>query len=256
MRQCCVAQSRSIDLSASVSTVSLITGVQAVRGQTAGATATGFNHQASLKHIHDSRSRRSPNSSGSSASSTKRLRASPPPKPTPKRTSKTPAPSLKATSNPSSPSAARGGWRRRLATYATSSDGIARTTSDKVHDERSGIPFVTASNVSDVASTCRIRMDYDHSRGASTDVAAGNSEAGDVLFMTAGTARQVACSSTARDELPLRQRIVHHSPNACCVRRQFLYYFLIRSPCQSSIRRQCQWAPRCSNSSASKHQRA
>ena len=38
---------------------------------------------------------RSPNSSGSSASSTKRLRASPPPKPTPKRTSKTPAPSLK-----------------------------------------------------------------------------------------------------------------------------------------------------------------
>ncbi len=57
---------------------------------------------------------RSPNSSGSSASSTKRLTASPPPKPTPKRTSKTPAPSSKATSNPSSPSAARGGWRRRL----------------------------------------------------------------------------------------------------------------------------------------------
>ena len=57
---------------------------------------------------------RSPNSSGSSASSTKRLRASPPPKPTPKRTSKTPAPSSKATSNPSSPSAARGGWRRQL----------------------------------------------------------------------------------------------------------------------------------------------
>ena len=53
---------------------------------------------------------RSPNSSGSSACWTKRLPASPPPKPTPKRTSKTPAPSSKATSNPSSPSAARGGW--------------------------------------------------------------------------------------------------------------------------------------------------
>jgi hypothetical protein len=46
-----------------------------------------------------------PNSSGSSGCWTKRLRASPPPKPTPKRTSKTPAPSSKATSNPSSPSA-------------------------------------------------------------------------------------------------------------------------------------------------------
>ena len=52
-----------------------------------------------------------PNSSGSSACWTKRLRASPTPKPTPRRTSKTPAPSSKATSNPSSPSAARGGWR-------------------------------------------------------------------------------------------------------------------------------------------------
>ncbi|MCE2695732.1 MAG: type I restriction-modification system subunit M N-terminal domain-containing protein [Verrucomicrobiaceae bacterium] len=44
-----------------------------------------------------------PNSSGSSACWTKRLRASPPPKPTPKRTSKTPAPSSKATSMLSTP---------------------------------------------------------------------------------------------------------------------------------------------------------
>ena len=36
------------------------------------------------------------------------------------RTSKTPAPSSKATSNPSSPSAARGGWRRTLVTSAKS----------------------------------------------------------------------------------------------------------------------------------------
>ena len=43
-------------------------------------------------------SRPSPSSGGSSASSTRRLRASPPPNPTPKRTSKTPAPSSKATS--------------------------------------------------------------------------------------------------------------------------------------------------------------
>lgn len=41
--------------------------------------------------------------------STKRLTASPPPKPTPKRTSKTPAPSSKATCNPFLQSAARGG---------------------------------------------------------------------------------------------------------------------------------------------------
>ena len=54
------------------------------------------------------------NSSGSSASSTKRSRASPLPKPTPKRISTTPAPSSKATSNPSSRSVARGGWRSRL----------------------------------------------------------------------------------------------------------------------------------------------
>ena len=47
---------------------------------------------------------------------TKRLRASPPPKPTPKRTTKTPAPSSKATCNPSSPSAARDGWRSGLET--------------------------------------------------------------------------------------------------------------------------------------------
>ena len=55
----------------------------------------------------------SPNSSASSASSTKHLTASPPPKPTPKRTSKTPAPFSKATFIPSSPSAARGGWRNK-----------------------------------------------------------------------------------------------------------------------------------------------
>ena len=75
---------------------------------------------------------RSPNSSGSSASSTKRLTASPPPKPTPKRTSKTPAPSSKATSNPSSPSAARGGWRRRLANCATCHSGhrLSRQSSE------------------------------------------------------------------------------------------------------------------------------
>ena len=42
-------------------------------------------------------SHRSPNSSGLSAFWTKRLRVSPPPKPTPKRTSKTPAPSSRAT---------------------------------------------------------------------------------------------------------------------------------------------------------------
>jgi type I restriction enzyme M protein len=63
----------------------------------------------------------SPNSSGSSTCSMKRLWASPPPKPTPKKTSKTPAPSSKATSNPSSPSAARGGWRRGLKNGATRS---------------------------------------------------------------------------------------------------------------------------------------
>ena len=40
---------------------------------------------------------RSPNSGGLSASWTRRLKASPPPKPTPKRTSKTPAPSSRAT---------------------------------------------------------------------------------------------------------------------------------------------------------------
>ena len=41
----------------------------------------------------------------------KRLRASPPPKPTPKRTSETPAPYSRATSNPSSPGAAQAGWK-------------------------------------------------------------------------------------------------------------------------------------------------
>ena len=53
-----------------------------------------------------------PSNSGLLAFSTKRLRASPPPKPTPKRTSKTPVPSSKAISTPSSPSAAKGGWRK------------------------------------------------------------------------------------------------------------------------------------------------
>jgi len=48
-------------------------------------------------------------SGGLSASSTKLLKASMPPEPTPKRTSKTPAPFSKATSNPSLLSAARDG---------------------------------------------------------------------------------------------------------------------------------------------------
>ena len=50
-----------------------------------------------------------PNSSASSASSTKRVSVSLPPRRTPKRISTTPAPSSKATSKLSSPSAARGG---------------------------------------------------------------------------------------------------------------------------------------------------
>jgi type I restriction enzyme S subunit len=51
----------------------------------------------------------SPSSGGSLRCWTKRLPASQPPKPTPKRTSKTPVPSSKATSNPSSPNAGMGG---------------------------------------------------------------------------------------------------------------------------------------------------
>ena len=87
-----------------------------------------------LPHWRTSRSisPRSPSSSGSSAFWTKRLRASPSPKPTPKRTSKTPAPSSKATSNPSSPNGATGGykrhWERSQPLSAEESHGIARET--------------------------------------------------------------------------------------------------------------------------------
>ena len=80
---------------------------------------------------------RSPNSSGSSASSTKRLRASPPPKPTPKRTSKTPAPSSKATSNPSSPSAARGGWNDRSAMLCDEFNRLSRQDASEDRERRS-----------------------------------------------------------------------------------------------------------------------
>jgi hypothetical protein len=59
------------------------------------------------------RSHRSPIRSGSSPSWTKRLTASPPQKPTPKRTSETLAPSSKVIFNPFSHSVARGGWKRR-----------------------------------------------------------------------------------------------------------------------------------------------
>jgi len=48
----------------------------------------------------------------------KRLRASPPPRSAPKGIFRTPAPSLKATSNPSSRSAAMDGWRRILERFA------------------------------------------------------------------------------------------------------------------------------------------
>ena len=88
--------------------------------------------------------RRSPNSSGSSASSTKRLRASPPPKPTPKRTSKTPAPSSKATSNPSSPSAARGGRSFDLILVRRSL-WIVRHRTPKYQDD--GIPALRPRDV-------------------------------------------------------------------------------------------------------------
>ncbi len=85
-----------------------------------------------------------PNSSGSSACWTKRLRASPPPKPTPKRTSKTPAPSSKATCNPSSPSAARGGWRKHLKEVCEKiTDGTHQTP--KYFDE--GVVFLSSRNV-------------------------------------------------------------------------------------------------------------
>ena len=95
-----------------------------------------------LSEVSRFRSPRSPNSSGSSASSTKRLPASPPPKPTPKRTSKTPAPSSKATSNPSSPSAARGGWRSRSPSF----DRVAAIS----HRRRSN-----AEDASDGVTSCK-----------------------------------------------------------------------------------------------------
>lgn len=56
---------------------------------------------------------RSPNSRGSLASSTKRLRALPQPRPMQKRTSRTPALCLKATFNSSLPSAVRDGSKKR-----------------------------------------------------------------------------------------------------------------------------------------------
>ena len=86
---------------------------------------------------------RSPNSSGSSASSTKRLTASPPPKPTPKRTSKTPAPCLKATCNPSSRSAVRGGWRSHLRSLRHH-DRMAHASTSK--DSRQGRSILTLGN--------------------------------------------------------------------------------------------------------------
>ena len=61
-----------------------------------------------------------PSSVGLLGFSTKRLRASPPPKPTPNRTSKTPVLCLKATCKPSSPNAATAGWRSRWQSCATS----------------------------------------------------------------------------------------------------------------------------------------
>ena len=62
---------------------------------------------------------RFPSSGGSSASSTKRLTASLPPRPTPKRTSTMPAPSLKAISNPSLPNVAKDGRKSRFRSFVT-----------------------------------------------------------------------------------------------------------------------------------------
>ena len=106
-------------------------------------------NKAKLKEMRFTSRRRSPNSSGSSACWTKRLRASPPPKPTPKRTSKTPAPSSKATSNPSSPSAARGGWRNARRCCAIRERRRGKTIPTETNMFKPAIPCINAGHDSD-----------------------------------------------------------------------------------------------------------
>ena len=89
---------------------------------------------------------RSPNSSGSSASWTKRLRASPPPKPTPKRTSKTPAPSSKATCNPSFTQRGKGWVETTLEKVLATQPQNGWSPPAANHSE-SGTPVLTLSAV-------------------------------------------------------------------------------------------------------------
>ena len=145
---------------------------------------------------------RSPNSSGSSASSTKRLRASPPPKPTPKRTSKTPAPSSKATSNPSSPSAARGGWRERLEKLASFGDGN-HSSNYPTREElvEAGIPFIRAANI-DRRPSCRTaRMRFADTRKTRAAQTRSCSRRDDVLIIDRRDDRK----DRYRDELRQRE---------------------------------------------------
>ena len=89
----------------------------------------------------------SPSNAASSASSTRHSRASPPPKPTPKRTSTTPAPYSKATSNPCSPSAGRGGWRAVSMNFARlSSGGQHRPRTTAVTGTRREIPWILGTS--------------------------------------------------------------------------------------------------------------
>ena len=82
-----------------------------------GLTVPKLN-QGSLREIPVPVPPHSPNSSESSPCWTKRLRASPPPKPTPNGTSRTPEQSLRVIFNPSSVRGGRSGLRRSSAMFA------------------------------------------------------------------------------------------------------------------------------------------
>ena len=169
------------------------------------------------------RSPRSPNSSGSSASSTKRLRASPPPKPTPKRTSKTPAPSLKATSNPSSPSAARGGWRQTIGER----NPFHRLLVARRREDRERIRLITAKNVK-MGYLRETPMEFiapDRYEGWMTR---GIPRRGDVLFTTEAPLANVAQLDTD-EKVVFAQRIIIMQPDVHKLDSTFLKYLYFRS---------------------------
>ena len=171
-----------------------------------------------------------PNSNASSVCWTRRLRASPPPKPTPKRTGKTPARCLKAICNRCSRNAARGG---KIRLEELLERGWIEGHLDGNHGGdyprkeefiNTGIPYISANCLTDE------RVDMSRAKYLSPERAAllrkGIAKNNDVLFAHNATVGPVAILQTNEEKVILGTSLTYYRCNSNYILPAYLAHYM------------------------------